>query len=130
MLNVFRDELHSTIKQTTSNNMPVEDAVHDVNSPSKATEVKSCQRCEQLTAERDQASAELEAARKLVDRSEDLASEMHLLSQETGEQISIYKQKIKEYRKRTAKVCCNILNKIPILIHISIGSTDHAARRD
>jgi chromosome segregation ATPase len=115
MLNVFRDELNSTIKQTTSNNMPVEDTVHDVNSPSKSTEVKSCQRCEQLTAERDQAIAELEAARKLVDRSEDMVSEMQLLSQETREQISICKQKIKEYQKRTVKVCWNILNKIPIL---------------
>ncbi len=88
--------------------MPVEDTVNDVNSPSNSTEVKSCQRCEQLTAERDQALAELEAARKLVDRSEDLASEMQLLSKETGEQLSIYKQKIQEYRKRTVKVCWKI----------------------
>jgi hypothetical protein len=62
-----------------------------------------------MTAERNQALAKLEAVRNLVDRSEDLAAEIQLLSQGTEEPDSVYKQKIKEYQKRTVKVCWIIL---------------------
>ncbi len=95
--------------------MPIEDTVREAILPSKSTEPKSCQLCDQLKAECDQIVAELKTATNLVDHSQDLASEMELRSQETGKQISVHKQMIEEFRKRTVKVCPTILNNFPIL---------------